>query len=105
MLRFLNFVAEENKLIPLHVELQTLGPNYSAREGMGARTYFRGPENNHLEAVDKMLTDRGYKKIVTRYGDSTYHKPSKSGGTHTATVSHDGDHVSSVSTLTVSNRY
>jgi hypothetical protein len=105
MLRFLNFVAEENKLIPLHVGLQTLGPNYSAREGMGARTYFRGPENNHFEKVDKMLTDRGYKKKVTRYGDSVYHKPSKSGGTHTATVSHDGDHVSSVRTLTVSNRY
>jgi len=105
MLKFLEFVAEEKKIIPLHADLKTFGPHYYSLEGMGARTYFRGGTNNHLEAVDKMLTDRGYKKIVTRYGDSTYHKPSKSGGTHTATVSHDGDHVSSVSTLTVSNRY
>ncbi len=105
MLKFLEFVAEEKKIIPLHKDLKTLGQHYYSLEGMGARTYFRGPKNDHFEKVDKMLTDRGYKKIVTRYGESTYHKPSKSGGTHTARVSHDGDHVSSVRTLTVSNRY
>ena len=105
MLKFLQFVAEENKIIPLHKDLKTLGPHYYALEGMGAKTYFRGPKNDHFEKVDKMLTDRGYKKIVTRYGDSTYHKPSKSGGTHKATVAHDNSHVYSVHTLTVSNRY
>lgn len=94
----------------LHKDLRSLGANgqhYTEGNPNSTRqTFFRGGRNSDLPEVDKILTDRGYTKVASRHGDTTYHKPSNNGrDTHTATVSHDGNHVSSVSTLSLIGKH
>ena len=94
---------------PLHGELKKL-QNDTIHEAGGSSsistTLFRGNKNQHLDKVHKMLTDRGYKKVISHQTDSEYHKPLDGGKrTAKASVRHDGKHVYSVNTITYRNHY
>ena len=108
MIPFKQFVTEETKPAPLHSELKALGQHYHEAGGSSSvtNTFFRGPKNDHLDKVHKMLTDRGYKKVYTGRNGSEYHKHLDGGKqTAKATVTHDGKHVYSVGTITYRNHY
>jgi hypothetical protein len=92
---------------PLHSELKKLGnTHFQPGNGSESSSLFRGGKNTHFDTVHKMATDRGYKKLYSRGGDTEYHKD-LNGGKETAkiTVRHDGKHVYSVGTITYHNHY
>ena len=110
MLRFLNFVAEENKLIPLHTDLQTLDgrKHYNPGYGSVSTTSFLGPKNTHFDEIHKMITDRGYTPLRRQGEHEMEYQKDINGGRNTANVkvTHDGKkHVYSVETITKLNHY
>lgn len=93
---------------PLHAELKDLGNTYFENGGSSSvsTTMFRGPKNTHFDKIQKMILDRGYKKVYTGKNHVEYHKE-LGGGKRTAKVdiNHDGKHVYRVGTITYLNRY
>jgi hypothetical protein len=94
---------------PLHSDLKKLH-NDIYYEGGGSASVstsrFRGKKNDHLDKIHKMITDRGYKKVVSGNGTTEYHKDLNAGKrTAKVTVAHDGKHVYSVETITNLNHY
>lgn len=94
----------------IHRQLRSLGdPGQHQTEGnpnATRQTYFRGGRNSHLQKIHNILIGQGYTKVSSGHGETIYHKPSNKGrDTDTATVSHDGNHVSSVSTLSLIGKH
>ena len=99
----------ENTVKPLHAELKELDKNAYYQGGGGSSvstTLFRGPKNTYFDKIQKMATDRGYRKAITERNLTEYHKD-LDGGKRTAKIGirHDGKHVYGVDTITYRNHY